>query len=901
MSADQPSDPFATRSTTGGAVDEAPTVIGRYHLLQRIGEGGMGDVWLAEQKEPVRRRVALKLVRAGMNTREVMARFESERQALALMDHPAIAKVLDAGSTPQGAPYFVMEYVAGVPITVYCDNHQLTTRERLALFVHVCEGVQHAHQKAIIHRDLKPSNILVTEVDGHPAPKIIDFGVAKALSQRLTADTLYTRVGELVGTPQYMSPEQALSSGEDIDTRSDVYSLGVIFYELLAGTPPIDLRKVALDEFLRRLREEEPSKPSTKVRTQEPATSTDVAHKRHTEPLTLVRQMRGDLDSIALKALEKDRSRRYGSPSDFAADIGRCLRNEAVLAVPPSLGYRVRKFARRYRAALATACAFSLVLITAAVISIRQSIRANKEAAVAQAVNDFLQNDLLGQASVYNQSKPDPDIKVRTVLDRAAQRIEGKFTSQPEVEAGIRATIGQTYLDLGQYPEARTHLERALELDRRALGAKDPKTLKAMSRIGLIAVLQGKYSEAETLLRQTVDMQRRGLGPEHPDTLESMNRLATVLAEERKSAQAEVLFNQTLEIRRRVLGPEEPDTLKSMNDLANVCDDEGKFAQSEALYNQVLEIQRRVLGPEHPSTVASMDNLSIVYSDEHKYAEAEALFSQTLEIRRRVLGPEHPETLGSMNNLANVYYGERKYAKAEALHSQALEIRHRVLGPEHPDTLMAMFNLGNDYSAEGKYAQAEALYSKALEMQRRVLGHEHHDTLGSMNNLVNVYYAEGKYVQAEALCREGLKDDTNNPEWLNDLAWFLVSDPDLGERRPKEALDLVRRAFKAAPEGNYYGTLGLAEYRNGLWNDAIATLNKSAELNKGAEPTDFFLLSMSYRKRGDKAEAARFFQQGVDIASKRTSVDAELRMFWAEAAQLMGKPGPKARTAQSPG
>lgn len=325
------------------------TVIGRYHLLQKIGEGGMGEVWLSEQREPVRRRVALKLIKAGMDTREVVARFESERQALALMDHPAIAKVFDAGSTAQGAPYFVMEYVAGVPITAYCDNHRLSTRERLELFTRVCEGVQHAHQKAIIHRDLKPSNILVTEVDGKAAPKIIDFGVAKALAQKLTADTVFTRVGALVGTPEYMSPEQAASLGEDIDTRTDVYSLGIIFYELLAGAPPIELRKIAFEEFLRRLREEEPEKPSTKIRTQDQATSTEVARKRRSEPTTLARQMRGDLDLIALKALEKDRSRRYGSPSDFAADIERYLKNEAVLAVPPSVGYRARKFARRNR------------------------------------------------------------------------------------------------------------------------------------------------------------------------------------------------------------------------------------------------------------------------------------------------------------------------------------------------------------------------------------------------------------------------------------------------------------------------------------------------------------------------------------------------------------------------
>src|SRR5215472_16980154 len=271
MPADQHSDSLATLGTTG-TFEAAGTAIDRYRLLQKIGEGGMGEVWLAEQKEPVSRRVALKLVKTGMSTRDVIARFESERQALALMDHPAIAKVLDAGSTPLGAPYFVMEYVAGVPITTYCDNHRLSTRERLELFVHVCEGVQHAHQKAIIHRDLKPSNILVTEIDGRGAPKIIDFGVAKALTQRLTEATMITRAGALVGTPEYMSPEQALSSREDIDTRTDVYSLGVIFYELLAGVRPLDLRKITLDELLRKLREEEPLKPSAKIRTQAPRT-----------------------------------------------------------------------------------------------------------------------------------------------------------------------------------------------------------------------------------------------------------------------------------------------------------------------------------------------------------------------------------------------------------------------------------------------------------------------------------------------------------------------------------------------------------------------------------------------------------------------------------------------------
>jgi tetratricopeptide (TPR) repeat protein len=783
------------------------TAIGRYHLVQRIGEGGMGDVWLAEQKEPVRRRVALKLVKAGMNTREVMARFESERQALALMDHPAIAKVFDAGSTPQGAPYFVMEYVAGVPITAYCDNHRLTTRDRLELFRRVCEGVQHAHQKAIIHRDLKPSNILVTEVDGHPAPKIIDFGVAKALSQRLTEHTMYTRAGAVVGTPEYMSPEQALSSGEDIDTRTDVYSLGIIFYELLAGAPPIELRKVAYDEFLRKLREEEPPKLSTKIRTQDPATSTELARKRQSEPLALAKQMRGDLDSIALKALEKDRSRRYGSPSDFAADIGRYLRHEAVLAVPPSLAYRTRKFARRYRAALATACAFALVLIAAAVVSIGQSIRANREAAVAQAVNDFLQNDLLAQASAATQSgpsaKPDADLKVRTALDRAAARIGGKFRGQPEVEASIRDTMGQTYMDLGLYPEARTQLERALDLHRRVFGAKNPKTLKTMSRLARTAYLQGKYPEAEAQFRQTVEIQRRVLGSEDPDTLASMNNLAAAYDGEGKYAQAEALHSQTLEIRRRVLGPEHPDTLASMNNLAAAYDGEGKYAQAEALYSQTLEIRRRVLGPEHPGTLASMNNLAIVYREQGKYAQAEALYSQALEIQRRVLGPEHPDRLRSLSNLANVYTDGGKYAQAEALYSQALEIQRRVLGPEHPDTLRSLSNLANVYGEQGKYEQAEALYNQTLQMRSRVLRPEHPSTLMTLSGFAFTCQRQGKYVLAETYAAQTLAGrrhalGSEHPDTMAsaaDVALAYVSQGKFAESEPlaREVLEFNRK------------------------------------------------------------------------------------------------------------
>jgi eukaryotic-like serine/threonine-protein kinase len=780
---------------------------GQYRIERLLGSGGMGEVWLAEQIAPVRRAVALKLIKGGMNSREVVARFGSERQALALMDHPSIAKVFDAGSTPDGAPYFVMEYVAGVPITAYCDHHRLSTRERLELFVRVCEGVRHAHQKAIIHRDLKPSNILVTEVDGRPAPKIIDFGVAKALTRKLTAETMFTRVGAVVGTPEYMSPEQANSAGEDIDTRTDVYALGVIFYELLAGVPPLELSQITFEEFLRRLREEEPRKPSTRIRTQDHDTSTDLACKRQTEPVTLAKQMRGDLDSIALKALEKDRSRRYGSASDLAADIERYLRNEAVLAVAPSFAYRARKFARRYRGALLTVCAFVLVLIAAAGISIWQSVRANREAAVAQAVNDFLQNDLLAQASATTQAgpnvKPDPHLEVRTALERAAARIGGRFSRQPEVEAAIRDTIGKTYTDLGLYREARTQLERALELQRRVLGAENPKTLKTLSRLGRVAELQGKYSEAEALERQAEESQRRVLSSKHPDTMYSETTLASVYNLEGKYAQAEALDGQVLETRRRLLGPEHPMTLSSMNDLALVYYREGKYAQAEVLYRQTLEIQRRVLGPEHPSSLGSMNNLGLVYGSEGKNAQAEALYRQALNIMLRVLGPEHPTTLVCMSNLAESYFSQGKYADAEALDTRTLEIRRRKLGPEHPNTLSSMNNLALVYRQEGKYAQAEALLNRTLEIKRRVLGPEHPNTLNTLSGLAHMYQRKGQYESAETYAAQALagrrhalgSEHTDTMASAADLALAYVSQGKFSESEPlaREVLEFNRK------------------------------------------------------------------------------------------------------------
>ena len=631
-SASDPLNETSLAATRALEVSEAAGgVIGRYHLLQKIGEGGMGEVWLAEQKQPVRRRVALKVIKAGMDTREVVARFESERQALALMDHPAIAKVYDAGSTPLGRPYFVMEYVAGLPVTDYCDTHKLTTRERLELFIHVCEGVQHAHQKAIIHRDLKPSNILVSEVDGRPAPKIIDFGIAKALSQRLTDETMFTRVGAIIGTPEYMSPEQANSAGEDIDTRTDVYSLGVILYELLVGAPPLDLKKAAQHELLRKLQEDDAPKPSTKLRTLGDR-STLSARNRRTDLAVLTKQLRGDLDSIALKTLEKDRARRYGSPSELSADILRYLKDEPVLATPPSAAYRVRKFAHRNRTLLATLCAFAVLLLLGTAISLWQAVRARKaesaamvqrdradrEMAAAKAVSEFLQDDLLSQASTDSQGgadvKPDPDVKVRTLVDRAAAKVGQKFAGKAAVESSIRATLGNTYRGLGLFDEADRQMRNAYNLSRRNHGPEAPETLQILADLQAIETDEGKFAEAARHAETVFEARRRIFGADDPQTIVALQSLAVCYLYLGQYARAEPLLIKALQIQSRSPGYDNLDTLNTSDSLATVYIDQGRYGEAEKLLRRGLESYRKSLwarAPVHPARDVRVSTLLV--------------------------------------------------------------------------------------------------------------------------------------------------------------------------------------------------------------------------------------------------------------------------------------------------
>ncbi len=763
----------------------------------------MGVVYHAQQFQPIRRDVALKIIKPGMDSTQVVARFESERQALALMDHPNIARVYDAGTTAAGLPYFVMELVDGIPITNYCDLKDLTVTQRLELFIPVCQAIQHAHQKGIIHRDIKPSNILVKQQEQQATPKVIDFGLAKALGQQLTDATMMTNLGTVVGTLQYMSPEQAEMGRHDIDTRSDVYSLGVVMYELLTGTTPLEherLAKATYIEALQYIREEETKAPSSRVRRSSELKSP--AERRPPDATRHSKALDRELDWITLKALEKDRTRRYETVNGLVRDLQRHLDGEPVEAAPPSAGYRMSKFVRKHRVWLATAATFAALLVAGVVISTWMALRAFRAEAGTRAVNEFLQHDLLAQASAYNQArpntKPDPNLTVRTALDRAAARIEGKFAGQPLVEASIRHTIGSAYIDLGLYPNAEGQLKRALELRLHELGEKNPDTLASMGSLAAVYERGGRFKEAQALYVKALEVDRRLLGEEHPNTLNTMNGLAVTYAQEGDYAKAEAIYTRLLPVEQRVFGENNFQTLRSMGNLAAVYYYQHKYALAEPLFVKTLELKRRDLGNENPETLDSVVNLATLYSDQGQYAKAEPLLVTVLDAYRRVLGDSHANTIAASSSLAEMYRNSGRYPQAEALDARALETARSALGEEHPRTLNSMDGLARTDEAEGRFQQADALFAKLVEARRRVLGPEHPDTLDALVSLGRVRLKRQQYSEAESSLREALRgyEKSAAGEWeryncQSLLGWSLA-----GQKKYAEAEPLVTAAYE---------------------------------------------------------------------------------------------------------
>jgi serine/threonine protein kinase/tetratricopeptide (TPR) repeat protein len=775
--------------------------IGPYKLLQQIGEGGMGVVYMAEQEHHVRRKVALKIIKPGMDSAQVIARFEAERQALAMMDHVNIARVLDAGTTHRrplapregaplaerevydGRPYFVMELVHGVPITRYCDDSHLTPRERLELFVPVCQAIQHAHQKGIIHRDVKPSNVLVTLHDGKPVPKVIDFGVAKAIDQRLTERTLFTQFGAIVGTFEYMSPEQAEMSGLGVETRSDIYSLGVLLYELLTGTTPLSrkrLKDTALPEVLRLIREEEAQRPSTRLRSSDMLPA--IAAARKTEPARLSRLVRGELDWIVMKALEKDRTRRYESASGLARDIERYLADEPVEACPPSAMYKLRKFARKHKKVLATSAAFVLLLVTGIITSTWQAVRAteaeahaNSQKAAAEEDRDRAQDaqHRAQDAQHRAQDAQHEAEKQRRIAqgerDRALEE-KKRADAETEIAQGVkeflyRDVLGQAnpFNQIGPHARLGRDLRMQDALDEAARGIKGKFANRPQIEVAVRTIIgdayrvMGQLAKAKEQLETALAMSTKNVGPEHPNTLAVQSNLGNLYASQGQYAKAKELLERTLATEQRVLGPEHRDALATMLNLAGVHFETQQYAKAEELFREVVRCYVRDLGEKDPVTLVARQNLAEAYTAQGQHAKAEALTLKVLEARRQVLGPDHPDTLQSLGSLAILHLYKSEFARAESLSKEVERASSRVLGPEHPLTLLAMMHVAAAQKGQGDFAGAEAGYLKVLERSKRALGPDHYLTGAILHNLAELYGQQKEYGKARPLVEQALE------------------------------------------------------------------------------------------------------------------------------------------------
>lgn len=711
--------------------DDEPDEIRGYRVLRLLGEGGMGEVFEAEQVGAVRRRVAIKVIKRGMDSRRIVNRFEAERQALAMMDHPGIARIFDAGLTEDHRPYFAMEYVEGVPITEYCDEHRLSIRRRIELFVQVCRAVQHAHLKGIIHRDLKPTNILVTLQDGEPVPKVIDFGLAKAMSEPLTEREMKTEMGQLLGTMEYMSPEQADLGSPDIDTRTDVYSLGVVLYQLLAGTLPFESKELMQGGYwraLRRIREEEAERPSRKTTTS--ADPEEAAEKRHLhDSKELCKRLAGDLDWIVLKAVAKDRAGRYETVNGLALDLERHLNDEPVTAASPTIRYRLGKFVRRHRmgfsasvALVALIIAFGVAMAFQAKRIAEERDRANLEAATAEESLEFM-------VDIFEVVDPEENrgntITAREVLDSGAEQLKLRLDEQPLVRARLLDTIGNVYLKLGLSERAEPLIEDALEIRQRELPPSSQELAVSWQRIADLHEAQGARDQGEAAARRAVEIVRSTSGEESREMAGALRTLGWALLKQDRHEEAEPILRRALELRQKFLAPDDPEVGQSLYDVGALLYHQGKYDESETVLNRSLEIYEAKFGSSHLRVRAILNMLGGVALADGRLEDGERYFRRAAQIIESVMGAEHRRLASALNNLAVILDAQGKYEEAESMIDRSLEIYRASLGEEHEEYGTALGNLAWNSYRQNEYERAVELYEEALAIYSDTVGESH--------------------------------------------------------------------------------------------------------------------------------------------------------------------------------
>ncbi|MGA2748959.1 MAG: serine/threonine-protein kinase, partial [Verrucomicrobiota bacterium] len=879
--------------------------IGRYKLREKIGEGGCGVVYVAEQEEPVRRKVALKVIKLGMDTKNVIARFEAERQALAMMDHPNIAKVLDAGATETGRPYFVMELVRGIKITDYCDQNRLSTPERLELFIKVCQAVQHAHQKGIIHRDLKPSNILVTVNDpGSPGvPKVIDFGIAKATEGRLTDLTVYTDLHQFIGTPAYMSPEQATMTSLDIDTRSDIYSLGVLLYELLTGHTPFDTKELmalGAEDLRRTIREKEPVRPSTRLSTMLEGELSTTAKQRASEPPRLIHQVRGDLDWIVMKALEKDRTRRYDSANGLAADLHRHLHNELVVACPPSMRYRLRKTVQRHKTAFATAAMIAAVLILGAVASLSEAIRATRaerdqsrlraaaqqEAAKSEQVAQFLKDMLKGVGPSVARGR---DTRLlREILDQTAQRLDRELKGQPAVAADLLETLSAAYVDSGDFTNALDISRKALALRQTLYGKEHPDVAASLYAIGQVLESLDRVAESEACQRQALAMRKKLLGPTNLAVAQSLGGFAWVLMKQNRDAEAETNLNLSLAMRQKLPGGEDLEFVQTLSALGASLRGQGRLSEAEAALRRALAIHAKLHAYEYPTVVDISDTLGWILKAQGKPGEAEAAFRKSLEISRAALDPGHPHLRYELAGLAWSLLDQGKFAEAEAPFREALAITKKVRGEHDPDVAALYDDLGRALEGQDKLPEAEQTFREAIQAYaacNRVGQSEYFDAMQRIGDILAIEDkpAEAGRFSEETLAQERAALSETNvllAFTLAKVANFLTAQNQTNEAGGyyREALDIASKASAEATNAQWLNDLawGLVTMDNPTsWDGAVAVEigKKAVAATDRKDPGILDTLAAAYSIAGQFTNAVRVEQEAMALSETQLFAD----------------------------